>query len=310
MPKPYYLTEFIFHSSDHTPQHEATLFASEFLSNRLRALLKNGFEKQQSVERIEIPAKPCTDEDCQCEFVSYYYHFLITLDKKYKARMNADKAYILKLLHNKDFIADFQQGNQRANEAVLMTTNDEYPREKHVMDFHDLMSMYDVPLKYEFVIEGLFTKTPDQILGDLENFVISNTTYENYYNYLVYLDSYEDILSHEYSYSKIKTEYSERITKQDIKDSFGTINYFQTKYFADGQSKPKFAVDKYAELIKLDSEQSNLTDLEKADIIFKMNQDLATGKLPTAEEDKRKIALIRMMRNRYKKYLKQDQKTG
>lgn len=304
MPKPYFLTEYIFSSNYHLPETEAVSFAEHFLSNRLSDLLKNGITGKQSVEQVGIPfSEKCQDMGCPCDFVTYHYHFLITLDKKFKDKLNANKAYILKLLNNKAFISDFQKQNLIANEQALRTTSEEYPHEKSSVDFYDIMDDHKISHQYEYIIEALFHSPPDEIISDLENFVISNTTYQNYYGQLIYMVSYEDSLSPEFSHSQIKAVYDELTTKQDIKDGLATISYFQNKYLSGHQRKPKFAVDKYAQLMKLDHEQPHLTDLEKADIILNASMDLATGKLPTVLEDKRKIALVRTMRLRYKKYL-------
>ncbi len=303
-----FFTEYIFSSNYHQPESEAVSFAEKFLSNRLSDLLKNGVEYKQTVENVEIPSdEVCEEEEnCPCEFLAYNYHFLIILDKKYKAKLNADKAYILKLLSNKNFLPEFQKYNLKADKEISQFKDDEFALEKGTANFYDLLAEYKIPSKYEYVIEGLLESTPEQILNHLDGFVVSHTTYKNYYNKLVYLVNYEDILNPELNYSTIKAEYGEYTDKADIKDSLIMVNYFQKKYQANQQSRPKFVVDKYYQLMKLDKEKPNLTDCEKADIILNNGMDLATDKLPTPLEDKRKIAIIRTMRARCKRYLKQQ----
>lgn len=301
-----YLAEYIFSSNYHQPESEAVSFAEKFLSNRLSDLLKNGFENKQTVENVEIPSdEVCEEEEnCPCEFLSYNYHFLIILDKKYKAKLNADKAYILKLLSNKNFLSAFQKYNIMADKEISQFRDDEFALEKGIANFYDLLAEYKIPNKYQYIIESLLESTPEQILNNLDDFVVSHTTYKNYYNKLVYFVNFEDHLNPEFNHSTIKTEYGEFTDKTDIKDSLVMVNYFQNKYQTNKQSRPKFAVDKYYQLMKLDKEKPDLTDCEKADIVLNSDMDLATDKLPTPLEDKRKIAIIRTMRARTKRYLK------
>jgi hypothetical protein len=100
-------------------------------------------------------------------------------------------------------------------------------------------------------------------------------------------------------------EYEGSISKKEMAD-ISMQEYFRKKYFDRRERETKFDFDKYHRLMRLDRERPNLTDCEKADIILERSIDLENGPLPSPEEDKRKIAVIRTMRRRYKKYLEDD----
>ncbi len=305
-----YHEEYIFSINHHTPQKEALSYALDFLDKRLRELLKtDSFDISKSfTKNIKAPFQDnCNSNFCLCRSSGYYYHFLIVLDKKYKKRFNNDKAYIFKLLNNKKFKADFELLDKKADEEIETLEQMSVEITKTVNNFIELLKNYKIPNKFKFIIEELIKNNNNSscILENLDNILIDNTNYRDYYNKLIYLETYDCPEKPELSCSTIKIEYDEKIDKKELKDSFLIISYLQDKYLNNkSDNKIKFDFDKYYKLIKLDKEQPNLTDCEKADIILDSDVDLDFGNLPTPEEDKKKIAIIRTMRARYKKYLK------
>lgn len=304
-----YLEEIIFSSDRCQNKKSAVAFALKYLDKRLHGLFNNGFELgKHSIKEVNIPFDDCADE--YCEFCNNYYHFLIVLDKKYKAKLNHEQAYIYKLLHNNKFIDDLAI---HLNKAKLETSrldelSSEYDND-FILDWTDLIELfkkYSIPFKYSYVIDCLinYNNGVEYILDNLEYFVISNCGYREYYNKLVYLHSYNENHSPEFNYCNILVEYDNLVDKKEVKDSFLMIDYLQSKYLKNTDNRVKFDFDICHKLKKIDVDNLNMTDCEKADILFNKGMDLGYDKLPSIDEDKRKIAKLRTIRARCKKYLK------
>ena len=83
------------------------------------------------------------------------------MNKKYKAKLNNDKAYSYKLLNNKKFISDFEEFNKRADEEIAQIDS-KYETKKSFADFDKLIEQYNIPAKYEYVIDYLLPRAKGQ----------------------------------------------------------------------------------------------------------------------------------------------------
>jgi hypothetical protein len=293
--------EYIFSFNHHQTKADVFGWILQYLNKELRNLLKEGWSREnaEQVRNISAPCEcDCHEQDCTCRFVFPGYHFLICLDKKSRKNLDKDKAKILKILNNKNFPVDFL--------GFASKTREEMGRELCREDFLVFLAERSISAKYAFMTDYLLKEGGwEELLQDPEKALIKNITYKSYYNKLVYCHREEDSLCPELGFSRLMVEYEGSISKKEMADT-SMQEYFRKKYFDRRERETKFDFDKYHRLMRLDQERPEMTDCEKADIVLERDVDLETGPLPSPEEDKRKIAVIRTMRRRYKKYLEDD----
>ena len=240
------------------------------------------------------------------------YHFVIILDKNYKAKVNALKNDIYKLVNSTKFRVDYTKALHDAYKNKEMLGDNQYEWKK--LDswfFPELIEKWRLPKGLEFLPDLMLEcgdKYKEKIIENLNDIVINSFTYESYFNQLIYMFNFEN-LGVPNSKHVIRSRFGDYITKTDINHGYLVIKYFQDKYFRENNKvkRPKFDFDKYLLLQQLDEADKiegskKLTDCEKADIVFGIDFD----DFPSMDDEKKNIALLRVMRTRIKKYLKND----